>query len=64
MVSTSSAAVSASAGRTAEGELGGFALSSKGSDSAIAGTRCRAFRFFVWSPFVTACEPSSAASTV
>jgi Winged helix-turn helix len=61
IVSTSSAAVSASAGRTADGEPGEVAFSSKGSDSAITGRRCRAFRFFVWSPLVTTSEPSSSA---
>jgi hypothetical protein len=39
IVSTSSAAVSASAGRTAEGELGALVFSSSGSDSAITGSR-------------------------
>ena len=61
IVSTSSAAVSASAGRTADGELDEPVLSSNGSDSAITGRRCRAFRVFVWSPFATAADPSSAA---
>lgn len=45
MVSSSSAAVSASAGRTADGELDGRDLISIGADSAITGTRLRAFRF-------------------
>ena len=53
IVSTSSAAVSASAGRTADGELARRGLSSSGSDSAITGSRCRAFRLFVWSPLAT-----------
>jgi sulfate adenylyltransferase subunit 1 (EFTu-like GTPase family) len=39
IVSTSSAAVSASAGRTAEGELGELVFNSRGSDYAITGSR-------------------------
>ena len=57
----SSAAVWASAGRTADGELGAPAFRSNGSDSTITGSRCRAFRVFAWSPFATTSDPSSAA---
>jgi hypothetical protein len=55
-------AVSASAGRTADGELGEVALSASGSVAAVTGPRCRALLVFVWSPFETASAPSSAAS--
>ena len=61
IVSTSSAAVSASAGRTADGEFGERNGSSSGSDLAITSSRCRAFRFFVWSPLAMTSWPSSAA---
>lgn len=59
IVSTSSAAVTARAGRTAEGVLDELELSSSGSDSAITGSRCRAFRFFVWSPLAMMSFPRS-----
>ena len=61
IVSTSSAAVSASAGRTAEGELGELLFRSNGSDSTKTGRRSRGFRRFTWLPFETVSELSSAA---
>jgi hypothetical protein len=47
IVSSSSAAARARAGRTPDGAPGRPGLSSSGSDSAITGSRCRAFRLFV-----------------
>jgi hypothetical protein len=47
IVSTSSTAVRVSAGRTADGDFDALALTSRGSDLAITGCRCRAFRLFV-----------------
>jgi hypothetical protein len=62
MVSTSSAAVSASAGRTADGQLGERDLISIGVDSTITGLRLRAFRFLACSPFAVASRLSSSHS--
>jgi len=62
IVSTSSAAVSASAGRTADGRADAGDVSSRGSFSAITRNRPRAFRLFVWPPFTAVSRPTCWAS--
>ena len=57
MVSTSSATVSANAGRKPDA-LRGMELGSIGSDSATTGARWRALWRLRWSPFVTVSGPS------
>jgi hypothetical protein len=53
--------VTASAGRTADGDPETRDTSASGSDSAMTGTRSRARRFLAWSPLRTASRPTCAA---
>ena len=57
IVSSSSIAVRARAGRTADGGFDVLALGWSGSVSASTRSRCLGLRCFVWSPLATASLP-------